>query len=132
MKSELWEATSLLRSKEIFKTNRYALSSFEEYVNEKLVSPNSERSAMLNMPTSLSGLAKSGSFTSGEGSIMKARLWLARHFPLQLEHLMLVLRVISVANQRVAQLVETCGRMTNPCMELRPSLTSSLAVAPQP
>jgi hypothetical protein len=62
---------------------------------------------MLSLPTSYADLMKTlGLRDKGtQGSLLHARMWLVRDFPLNLSHLLLVLRVVSVANARVRQLV---------------------------
>ena len=76
---------------------------------------------MLQLPTSYADLMKTvGVRAKGdEGSVLRARLWLSCDIPLNLSHLLLLLRLISVANDRIRHVVQV-----RPQLDLLPCTTT--------
>lgn len=101
----LYEATCRLRSTTVFKANRYVTgASFEHYIVAREHVENFERSELLQLPVSYDDLMR----TSGvrqrddpetQGSWLKARVWMAERFPLNVGHMLLLLEVIATANK---------------------------------
>eukprot|EP00966_Prymnesium_polylepis_P038156 884494-Prymnesium_polylepis.2 len=56
--TDVWEATSRLRSTEVLKGNKYELRTFEGYCGRKATASNTERASMIYVPTSLTDAKK--------------------------------------------------------------------------
>jgi hypothetical protein len=103
--TQMYEATCRLRSTTVFKANRYVTgASFEQYLAARDHLDNFEKSELLQLPVSYDDLMR----TSGvrqrddpetQGSWLKARVWMAERFPLNVGHMLLLLEVIATANK---------------------------------
>ena len=92
----IYEASCRLRSTTVHKANAYATSaSFDHYLSARENLGNFERSELLQLPLSYDDLMRSaGVRRRGEpevqGSWIRARVWMAERFPLNVGHMLLI------------------------------------------
>ena len=116
----VFEASTKIRSVQTHKTNRYELrGGYDEYAAEdarEAARASLVVSELLELPVTTgdalkaAGLSKKSDDPEAQGSRLRARVWLAPQasgFPLTLEHLLLVLRVLAVANTGAARMAAT-------------------------
>jgi hypothetical protein len=116
------EASMKLRIATVTKRNlsgahSYALAgSFEAYVAARGRDySNLVEGELLQVPVSYSDLMKSVGWrdrgdASQEGSILKARVWLARGLPLTVGHMQVLLNLIGLTNRTAANMAEALGQ----------------------
>ena len=103
--TQLYEAACRLRSTTVFKANRYVTgASFEHYIAAREHLDNEVRSELLQLPVSYNDLMRSSGVRERgdpqtQGSWLKARVWMAERFPLNVGHMLLLLEVIATANK---------------------------------
>ena len=103
--TQLYEAACRLRSTTVLKANRYVTgASFEQYIAAREHLDNEVRSELLQLPVSYNDLMRSSGVRERgdpqtQGSWLKARVWMAERFPLNVGHMLLLLEVIATANK---------------------------------
>ena len=110
--TQIYEASTRLRSTQVVKTNRYVLGrSFAHYVAAREhATTNFERSELLHLPVSYDDLMVSAGMRQrddpeAQGSWLRARVWLAPKFPLNVQHMLLLLEVIATANKTARRMM---------------------------
>ena len=134
--THVYEAATRVRTTHVNKVNKYAVAgSFEAYVANRhaaaRANANQVSSELLQIPVSYDDLMKCVGYREREhpeteGSRLRAKVWLARDFPLNVSHMQLLLDVIAHANTSAARLSQARARPvdvpppTNPCLSAAP------------
>jgi len=114
----VFEATTRIRTTDVIKRNRYQLhGSFEAYVAARDAwDENRITTELMQVPISYDDLMKMNGVRpkeDNEGSRLRAKVWLAREFPLSLDHMRLLLDVIAVANKSAAKVSAALGNFSD-------------------